>query len=358
GGGVSVHGYTDDTAQKLTLINAVIRDNTADGLGGGYAGCPFSTNSIVSTEATAIAIFDNSAEGKSWSKNSDDSATPEDDTAIAAFKAGKFNTFEDVYVAKAGNVNGYMVGGGDENYIGEVLTNDKSPYSSTLIEINGYDSVKMDNQFGLTSRASEADKAAANSNAGVLIAYNHSYVHGGGVLNNSTLVVAQNPPTPSKPYPITFKKFKEDGKTLLSGAELEVYDSDNEMVASWTSDSAAHIQMFVPGTYTLKEKNPPSGYAKAADVTFTIDNNGKVKINNKEVTEVTMKDEKVVLGNLKITKTIKGDVTEAEAEGALVFKVTGPAYEKTFTLKEFTHQKETKTYTLELKDIPTGAYTV
>ncbi|MCF0111050.1 MAG: prealbumin-like fold domain-containing protein, partial [Erysipelotrichaceae bacterium] len=347
GGGISVHGYTDDTAQTLTLINAVVRNNTADGFGGGFAGCPFSTNYLVSGKDAAIAVFDNTAKGISWSKNKDDSATPEDDIAMEAHKAGKFEIFDDIYIARDGTNNGYMLGGGDAKYVGQALTKTKSPYESSAIEISGTDSVKTEYQYGLVSKVSDEYKDAANKviddgKNGVLIAYNHSYVHGGGVLNNSTAMVGPDTPTPDKNFPVSFKKFKEDGKTLLAGAELEIYNSDNELVTSWTSDTVAHSQMLVPGTYTLKEKNPPKGYGTADDITFTIDSSGKVKINKKEVTDVTMTDEPASYGKLKITKTIKGDVTEEEAEGALTFKVTGPGnYEEDFTLSDFTHQEGT-----------------
>lgn len=65
------------------------------------------------------------------------------------------------------------------------------------------------------------------------------------------------------------------------------------------------------------------------------------------------------IGTLRITKTIKGDVTREEAEGALQFKVTenksGEA--KVYTLKDFTYDEASKVYTLELKQ-KAGGYTV
>ncbi len=63
-------------------------------------------------------------------------------------------------------------------------------------------------------------------------------------------------------------------------------------------------------------------------------------------------------GKLVITKTIKGDVTKEEAEGALQFKVTNKddGTSKVYTLKDFTKNTD-GTYTLELK-ATTGGYTV
>lgn len=64
-------------------------------------------------------------------------------------------------------------------------------------------------------------------------------------------------------------------------------------------------------------------------------------------------------GKLVITKTIKGDVTKEEAEGALQFKVTDTAKgtSKVYTLKDFTYDAKTGTYKLELT-LPSGTYTV
>ena len=64
-------------------------------------------------------------------------------------------------------------------------------------------------------------------------------------------------------------------------------------------------------------------------------------------------------GKLIITKTIKGDVTEEEAEGLLTFKVTDTATDHTdiYTLDQFTHVPGTDVYTLEL-EMPKGTYKV
>ena len=59
-----------------------------------------------------------------------------------------------------------------------------------------------------------------------------------------------------------------------------------------------------------------------------------------------------------ITKTIKGDVTDEEAEGTLKFKVTAPSGEaKEYTLANFTKDKDGK-YTLTLENVEAGNYTV
>lgn len=77
--------------------------------------------------------------------------------------------------------------------------------------------------------------------------------------------------------------------------------------------------------------------------------------------------ENVQAGGLKITKTIQGNVTKEEAEGALKFKVTWDSNADgvkkdlligEYTLKDFTYDAGTETWTLALDDLAPGKYTV
>ncbi len=78
---------------------------------------------------------------------------------------------------------------------------------------------------------------------------------------------------------ITFGKVSSDG-TALSGAKLAVRDEAGNDVASWTTDGTGYVvnDLTVNDTYVLYEKTAPKGYAKAAEVTFTVDAYGKVSI--------------------------------------------------------------------------------
>lgn len=64
-------------------------------------------------------------------------------------------------------------------------------------------------------------------------------------------------------------------------------------------------------------------------------------------------------GKLVITKTIEGDVTKEEAEGALEFKVTNNATKEavTYKLSQFSYNEQTKTWSKELEAVA-GGYTV
>ncbi|MBR3105502.1 MAG: hypothetical protein IKH46_17010, partial [Lachnospiraceae bacterium] len=137
-----------------------------------------------------------------------------------------------------------------------------------------------------------------------------------------------------------------------------------------------------PGTYYLYEKAAPQGYEGRNPedaVLITIDKKGNVlDENGKEFparTVVVKNTPQVVVpdtGKLVITKTIEGDVTKEEAEGALKFTITTTAADGTTNyVKADGSLTTTKTqiglgqfknengkYTLELDKLETGSYSV
>ena len=99
-------------------------------------------------------------------------------------------------------------------------------------------------------------------------------------------------------------------------------------------------------------------------VSVKYDGQDSLTINNKV---------KRITGSLELTKTIKGDITEEEFNGALKFEVTTGEGEnqkwlKTdgtlsdtqveLTLKDFTHEKGTDNYTLKIDNVLIGDYSV
>lgn len=78
------------------------------------------------------------------------------------------------------------------------------------------------------------------------------------------------------------------GNENLEGAVLQILDTNNKVVEEWTSSKTAHTvqaSLEVGKTYTLHEKTPPSGYATAADRTFTVSGTAN--------TVVSMEDESI-----------------------------------------------------------------
>ncbi len=107
---------------------------------------------------------------------------------------------------------------------------------------------------------------------------------------------------------------KNVGGEELPGAHLTVRDvDDGTVVADWISSKETHKVTVQPGTYVLHEDTAPVGYNVTNDITFTVDINGKVTVNGKEVTTVTMVDE-MTENSISISKV---DITGgAELEGA------------------------------------------
>ena len=93
----------------------------------------------------------------------------------------------------------------------------------------------------------------------------------------------------AKNQPITVGISKQDiyGEEL-SGAEMELINSDGETVEKWTSDGKNHvISGLSAGKYVLKEIAAPDGYVIATDITFTIDEYGNVTVDGIEANAFT-----------------------------------------------------------------------
>ncbi len=82
---------------------------------------------------------------------------------------------------------------------------------------------------------------------------------------------------------------KEDiyGKELV-GAKMRLVNENGDSIDEWTSEETAHIISAVPaGRYTLKEVAAPDGYVIATDISFTVDEYGKVTVGGVETKSVT-----------------------------------------------------------------------
>lgn len=93
-------------------------------------------------------------------------------------------------------------------------------------------------------------------------------------------------------YQPTFVEIeKKDGKdNILKGAVLELYNSNKELVESWTSTEERHKIFLNPGRYVVKEKEAPKGYEKAEEIEFYVDINDKIRVEGKEVEKIELID--------------------------------------------------------------------
>ena len=180
GGGIFVQ-----EGGHLSVIDALITDNFADGFGGGVGACPTGETLIVNKDGAAI--YDNRANGDRMSGGGNNKTY---DTDLAkASKVFMANGYTDYFCVRAKEgannyislVTGLMAGGGAANWKGSC---DEKPVT---IGRTGYAAAKY--LFGLVANPEKSDKDRAVAAAKVMITGNSSGVHGGGIMTNGGLIL-------------------------------------------------------------------------------------------------------------------------------------------------------------------------
>ena len=113
---------------------------------------------------------------------------------------------------------------------------------------------------------------------------------------------------------VEFAKVDKDTKETLSGATLELYDSHNNLVDSWTTTKGTNKKirkLKVGEQYTLKEVKAPTGYLLAQDKVFTVKDTNEVQYI--EMSDASAK------GTIKVTK--RGQALTGVSKGVSVNKV-------------------------------------
>ncbi|MCD8118589.1 MAG: Cna B-type domain-containing protein [Lachnospiraceae bacterium] len=131
---------------------------------------------------------------------------------------------------------------------------------------------------------------------------------------------------------IPFLKVDTSGKAV-AGATLRILDSNEDVVDEWTTDGSQHVVYGMKaGTYTLLEVSAPDGYLRAASVSFTVDENGKLSDGS---TAITMTDENTSVNLLKTDaetgKALAGaklSVTNAETGDEILSWISGDSSTK------------------------------
>ena len=185
---------------NLSVINALITNNTAGGFGGGVGACPTGETMIVNKDGAAI--YENRANGTEMSdggngKNFDDTIANQSET----FKKNGYKDYfcvrekgKDNYISL---VTGLMAGGGAANWKGSC---DEQPVT---IGKTGYAAAKY--LFGLEAHPDASAISSAVGAAKVIITGNSSGVHGGGIMTNGGLILGD-----------------PDGKTVTARPELDI----------------------------------------------------------------------------------------------------------------------------------------
>ena len=258
GGGIFVQ-----ESGNLTIMDALITNNHAEGFGGGVGACPTGKTLIVNQDGAAI--YGNAAKGE---RMSDGGNGKEYDTTVAkastVFMENGYTDYFCVRKKEGANdpislVTGLMAGGGAANWKGSC---DEKVVS---ISKSGYAAAKY--LFGLVANPDDAAKSQAVNAAKVIITGNYSGVHGGGIMTNGGLILG-NPgetkvvtATPELDI-IGTKALLKDGVAQESGLDFtfQLTDNTGKVLGTATSDAAT-------GQFTI---SPDEQYSEAETRTYTL----------------------------------------------------------------------------------------
>lgn len=259
GGGIFVQGggnwnegnsSTPVASAKLNIYSTLIKENHAEGFGGGFAACPSGKTAI--TDTKGIAIFGND-DNNGHNRSGGTGGKGQDQNKDSEHPFGEINdTFmtgghKDLFlIRESGNgdyiaaVTGQMLGSGAANWKGTI--------DNATTSIGKYEGVQAKYMIGLEANPSPDDQGLAVSKATLFITGNTSNVHGGGIMTNGDVIAGST--TQVNVYP----KMKLNGTKALEGRAL-------------TADDAGkfRFQLLEPG--------------KSGDVPSFNNNDGKLQLN-------------------------------------------------------------------------------
>ena len=287
GGGIFVQ-----ESGNLTIMDALITNNSAGGFGGGVGACPTGKTLIVNQDGAAI--YGNEASGTNMSVG----GNGKDYDRSLALNSPVFmsNGYKDYFCVRARDgandpislVTGQMAGGGAANWKGSC---DEQPVT---IGKTGYAAAKY--LFGLVANPDDTAKTQAVDAAKVIITGNYSGVHGGGIMTNGGLILGD----PGKTKVVTAtpeldiigtKALTKDGEKQNEGLDFqfELTDSEGQKVGTAKANATTgeftispNVKYTQPGTYTYTLSEVKGD---RADITY--DKNVhtiEVKIEKKTVT--------------------------------------------------------------------------
>lgn len=200
------------------------------------------------------------------------------------------------------------------------------------------DSLKVDTKYKLVETGAPNGYAYAESieftidkNGNVVI--DEKYLSENGEIVMSDAVIEE----------IKISKRDITGQEKVEGATLQILDEENNVIEEWTSDTDDHLvdvtKLSSGKTYKLHEEGAPDGYIYAADIEFTVNNDGTVTVDKKYVDEngtIIMKDDvtKVVIS--KIDATTGNEIEGAELKLYQITDKDGNALDKELLVDEWT----------------------
>ena len=102
------------------------------------------------------------------------------------------------------------------------------------------------------------------------------------------------PPTPGEKE-VLFSKVNVGGEEI-AGAKIQIKDAQGQVVKEWTSKAGqSETIKLKAGTYIFHEEVAPNGYLKVTDITFEVDEQGKVTVKNADGNEVKANGNKLTV---------------------------------------------------------------
>ena len=99
----------------------------------------------------------------------------------------------------------------------------------------------------------------------------------------------------------------------LPGAKMQLVDKDGNVIDKWRSTRKKHtVTKLKAGDYTLKETAAPTGYVIATDISFSVDEYGKVTVNG---VEATASDDSGNPTIVMVDDTTKASITKTDISG-------------------------------------------
>ena len=159
---------------------------------------------------------------------------------------------------------------------------------------------------------------------------------------------------------VTVSKKSITGTSEIPGATLVIKDSKGATISSWATKNTTTSVELAAGTYTLEETKAPAGYILNKNkVTFVVSDDGKVKVNNKEVTVVEIKNTPIIVNISKRSINGKSELPGAkltikDKDGKVAKDVNGKELTWTSTTEAAKFQLVPGTYFLSEEVAPKG----
>ena len=165
------------------------------------------------------------------------------------------------------------------------------------------------------------------------------------------------------PTTVTVDKVDDEGNPVKNAKlQISVKDDSGNAVASWKTDDTSYdiIGKLIAGnTYTLEEINVPTGYVAADSITFKVEADGTITVDNKTIVgnKLTLVDAKL---HFNVNKVELGNGNEVEGAHLVVIdKETGKTVDEWVSEKGKTHDfgsklEAGKSYVLRETVAPAG----